>query len=254
MQKISRIANGLNGMAKTALDAVLPPRCIATGQIVDAQGMVAPAFWRELNFIDDPMCATCGHPFDYDTGPDAVCAACIAREPDFDRARSALSYDDVSRKLVLNFKYGDQLHAAAAFVPWLKRAGAAFLREDALLVPVPLHRRRLWQRRYNQSALLAQALSAQTGIACQSDLLVRTRHTPPQKGMNARERRKNVRRAFALRDRCAGMAEGRAVVLIDDVFTSGATLNECAKILKKAGAESVCALTLARVSDRAARL
>jgi ComF family protein len=231
-----------------AIDLLLPPRCIATGDIVDAPGLLSPSAWTALTFIEAPFCATCGLPFTFETSITTVCASCIDLEPVFDAARSAVVYNDASRKLVIDFKYGDRMHYVETFTPWLMRTGEKLLDEADLIIPVPLHARRLWRRRFNQSAVLAQALSKRTGKACLPDGLIRLRQTVPQKGLSRKNRADNVKNAFAVNGRYLMQMKGRNVLLIDDVFTSGATLNECARTLKKYGAAQVFVLTLARVT------
>jgi ComF family protein len=239
---------------RSALDIILPPRCIGTGEIVEAQGLISPEFWSKLSFISAPLCDACGIPFPFETPENfkmssgTLCAACLERRPAFERARAAVIYNDASRKLVVGFKYGDKPHYARTFAPWLARAGAELLEEAEILVPVPLHRRRLWQRRFNQSAVLAQALASLSGKACLPDALERQRHTPPQQGLSRKHRNDNVKNAFQVPKRCRAAVEGRNILLIDDVYTSGATLDECARTLKKARAASVNVLTIARVS------
>jgi ComF family protein len=238
----------LGRLMRRAVDFLLPPRCLATGDIVAEHGTLSPAFWSELTFIEAPCCETCGIPFPFAATMGALCASCLELAPVFDRARSAVVYNEASRKLVIDFKYGDRLHAADTFLPWLRRAGAALLAETDYLVPVPLHRRRLWHRRFNQSALLAQGLAKSAGIPCLPDGLLRLRHTAQQKGLNRKERHRNVQNAFAVNGRHLPRLAGKNILLIDDVFTSGATLNECARILKKNKAQKVQVLTLARVT------
>lgn len=230
------------------IDLLLPPRCMGSGAIVDRPGLVAPAFWSELNFITDPCCDTCGLPFGFQALAGTLCASCLEDPPHYDRARSAVVYNDASRKLVIAFKYGDRMHAALTFTPWLLRAGAELLAESDLLVPVPLHPRRLWSRRFNQSAVLAQAAARGAGKRCLPGGLQRLRATVPQQGLTRKDRRDNVHNAFALDPRYADDIAGKTVMLVDDVFTSGATLNECARTLKKAGAARVFVLTVARVT------
>lgn len=232
---------------KVVLDALLPPHCLACETAVDHFGALCPSCWRRLSFISAPQCALCGVPFEYDLGDDALCAACTARRPAYDRARAVLLYDETSRGLVLGFKHGDRLHGANAFGAWLARAGAPLLAQAELLVPVPLHRRRLFARRYNQAALLAHAAGRASGVKVASDLLKRLRATPSQGGMSASERRRNVRGAFEIAPGREAEVAGRALVLVDDVFTTGATAEACARALKRGGAGRVDVLTLARV-------
>ena len=165
----------------------------------------------------------------------------------FARARSVLVYDDASRPLILGFKHGDQTHAAAAFGNWLARAGSEMLAEADLVVPVPLHRWRLFRRRFNQAALLGKAVARRAGVRCVPDLLVRGRATPSQGGLSRSGRQRNVKGAFAVRPKRLRDVTGARIVLIDDVLTTGATVSECARVLLRAGAARVDVLTLARV-------
>jgi ComF family protein len=232
------------------LDLVLPPRCIACGEEVDAVNALCVACWRKLTFLGEPCCACCGLPFAHDLGAGALCGACAEARPAYDRARSALRYDDGSRGLILAFKHGDRLHGAPAFGDWMRRAGAALLADADLLMPVPLHWTRLLSRRYNQAALLAYAVHRAGGPRVAPDWLIRRRRTPSQGEFGPEGRLRNVRSAFALK---AGKSvRGLKIVLVDDVLTTGATLEECARVLKRAGAAGVDALALARCLRTAA--
>ena len=210
--------------------------------------MMSPGFWRELAFIETPFCQTCGIPFASPALAGALCASCLETAPHFDSARSAVVYNDASRKVILDFKYGDRLHAVKTFAPWLQRAGAELIAQSDIFIPVPLHRKRLWQRRFNQSAVIARELSLRTGIKCLSYGLRRMRHTVPQKGLTRKDRHANVKNAFYIDAAAMSDIQGKAVLLIDDVYTTGATLNECARTLKKNGAARVMVLTIARVT------
>ncbi|MEI9983911.1 MAG: ComF family protein [Aliidongia sp.] len=238
-------------LGRGLLDLVLPPRCILCQGRVDAPGTLCAPCWRGISFLGEPCCSCCGLPFPYEAGPgEILCAGCLAHRPRFDRARSVFVYDDHSRGLVLALKHGDRLQSVPAFGQWLARAGAALLAEADLIVPVPLHWTRLWRRRYNQSALLAQAACAawrrqgRPGPVVMPDLLLRRRRTPSQGRRTRIQRAENVRGAFRLK-RGADI-QGRRVLLIDDVLTSGATVEECARVLHRAGAARVDVLTLAR--------
>ena len=242
-------SSALGRFCLQAVDLLLPPRCLGTGEIVDSQGMITPACWSQLNFIDAPYCNCCGLPFSFGATADMLCAACLDDEPQFDTARACVIYNDISRQMILDFKYGDRLHAVDTFLPWLQRAGAGMLAQTDIIVPVPLHARRLWQRRFNQSALLAQSLARHNQHTTYlPDGLMRKRHTLPQKGLSRKERHENVKNAFAVAPRHTQQLSGKTVMIVDDVYTSGATLNECARILKKAGAAQVFVLTIARVT------
>lgn len=245
-------------IAEIALDTILPPRCVVTGEMVDKQGMVAPGAWGELDFINDPMCYKCGVPFGFEsagmadiagveTDDGVQCLQCMDYPPPYDSARSALKYNDHSRNMILGFKHADQTHAARAFVPWLKMAGAEMLEEADVLIPVPLHRWRLLKRRYNQSAIMAHFLHKETRTPILYEGLLRTRYTATQGHLNFAERRKNVKRAFVVNTKYEDKIKGKTLILLDDVYTTGSTAKECSKALVKAGAKAVHILTLARV-------
>lgn len=233
---------GLRSAFGRVLDLLLPPRCLACGDVV-AAGDLCAACWGGIGFIGPPLCARCGHPFTF-AEEGSLCPECAATPPVFGRARAAMRYDEASRNLVLAFKHGDRTHGAPAFGRWMRRAGAELLEDADFLLPVPLHWTRLFHRRYNQSALLAHAVHAAGGPPVAADWLLRKRRTPPQGKLNGAARDANVKGAFALRRGRA--VDGLRLVLVDDVFTSGATVRECARILLRAGAARVDVLTLAR--------
>jgi ComF family protein len=236
----------LRAAAMHAVNAVLPPRCVVTGDIVGAQGMISPAAFKDLSFIADPFCKCCGVPFAYDMGAGALCAECLSDPPPYDSARAAVKYDDASRPLILGFKHGDKTHAAPGFVPWMERAAADILSAADMLVPVPLYWMRLVSRRYNQAAIIAAFINRNTGINIQLHGLRRVRSTVTQGHMRAADRAKNVRGAFAANP--AVDFKNKNVIIVDDVYTTGATVKECARVLKKSGAARVDVLTLARVT------
>jgi ComF family protein len=248
--------SGLMAAGRRVLDAILPPHCLSCGVDVEEPGTLCPACWDKITFLSAPVCACCGVPFEFDVGEGTLCAACIGRAPAFQRARAVLLYDDESRGLILGFKHADRTEAAPAFGRWLARAGAELTAECDMIVPVPLHWSRFWRRRYNQSALLAHALSRAAHLGGERvgrrlpvipDLLVRHRRTPSQGGLGAKGRARNVRGAFRVKPRFQARLKGARVLLVDDVFTTGATAEACARVLLRAGAGSVDVLTLARV-------
>lgn len=241
------LRSGAGRLARTVLDAVLPPRCLSCGTVVAGDGALCPPCWGRLAFIAAPHCARCGLPFAFEVAPDAWCGDCVRGEPIFGRARAALHYDDASRPLVLAFKHGDGTHAAPALGRWMAQAAGDLARDAELVVPVPLHRWRLFRRRYNQSALLASALARLVDRPVAVDILLRRRRTPSQGGLSRAGRIANVRGAFAVSGRGPDAVTGRHVLLVDDVMTTGATLSECARVLRRAGAAEVDVVTLARV-------
>lgn len=235
--------SGIARAIRWGLDALLPPRCLVCGRVVESEALCADC-WRGLRFLARPVCEACGVPFEADPGPGALCGACAAERPAFARARAAFVYDEASRGLILGFKHGDRTDAAPAFGTWLQRAGAELLADADVLAPVPLHWTRLFARRYNQAALLARALGERTGIPVEAGLLAR-RRTPAQGKLNPSARERNLRGAIAVPEKAR--VAGRRILLIDDVLTTGATANACARALMAAGASAVDVLTLARV-------
>jgi ComF family protein len=241
------LKKGFSHAIRVGLDLLLPPRCISCQSSTDLPGELCATCWSEVRFIDDPICAACGFPFEYDLGPGALCAACHTQPPQYARARTVMAYDDHSRGLVLAFKHGDRLEGAPTLARWMARAGRELLADADIIAPVPLHRWRLLSRRYNQSAVLANQIARTADCLSVPDLMSRVRATPSQGGLSRSQRRKNVSGAFAVRSQRRAEVEGRKVLLIDDVMTTGATVDACAKVLVKAGAERVDILTLARV-------
>jgi ComF family protein len=238
------VSNPLRRIGRAVVDGVLPPRCLACGEIVDDPDALCGRCWRGITFFAPPWCVACGLPFPHPMGEDALCADCVRERRSWHQARAVLRYDKNSRHLVLGLKHGDRTHLAGAFGRWMNRAGSEILAGADVLVPVPLHWTRLFQRRYNQAALLAQAIRSSGGPDVAADWLVRRRRTPAQGRLGPTARERNVRGAFAIR---AGRSfAGKRVVIVDDVLTTGATVEECARVLKRGGAASVSVLTLAR--------
>jgi ComF family protein len=244
MQLTATLPAQLRRIGRAVVDGILPPRCLSCGAIVDEPDALCGPCWAAMTFFAPPWCAVCGLPFPHPMGDDAICADCARDRPSWDRARAVLRYDKHSRHLVLALKHADRTHLARALGGWMRRAGVEVLDGADLVVPVPLHWTRLFARRYNQAGLLAHAIRAAGGPAVAPDWLVRRRRTPSQGRLGAAARARNVRGAFALRP--GRSIRGRRIVLIDDVLTTGATVEECARVLRRAGAEFVGVLTLAR--------
>src|SRR5471032_948554 len=231
-------------VAKAVLDLLFPPLCIGCRAQVGEAGFCASC-WSGITFLDGPGCACCGLPFPVALEGENVCAACLARPPAFDSARAIFVCDQTSRGAVLALKHADRLELVPGFARWLSRIGRAVLEDSDLVVPVPLHPLRLWRRRYNQAAELARRL-ARDGKLSYATALARSRPTPSQGAMaSAKARRRNVLGAFKVPD--PARVAGRRVLLVDDVLTTGATAEACARALKRAGAKRVHVLALARV-------
>jgi ComF family protein len=244
-----RIAHGVwKHTARLALDIALPTLCVACREPVDGDGVCA-ACWAKLSFIAPPFCPRLGIPFVYDPGPDMLSMEAIANPPAYARARAAVRYDDVARTLVHALKYQDRTDLAPAMGLWMARAGRELLAEADVLVPVPLHWKRGWSRRYNQSGALAREIERQTRVKLSSEALRRVRPTQQQIGLSRKERASNVQGAFKVAADRQSLIHGRRVVLIDDVLTSGATVDACARALLRAKAASVDVLVFARVVD-----
>ncbi|MGE0109014.1 MAG: ComF family protein [Bdellovibrionales bacterium] len=226
------------------MDFLLPPLCLNCDSPVAAHQSLCPDCWKQLHFIAPPFCACCGASFDLPVEAGTLCAACLDRLPSYDAARSVFMYDDVSKGLILRLKHADQLHPVPALAAWLIKVGGEFWGQADMMVPVPLHRWRLLKRRYNQAALLARAVARQIKIPVSYDVLQRIRATDSQGHKNRQERYDNLRGAFAVKNSAA--VKGRKIVLIDDVLTTGATVDTCARLLKEAGAAQVFVVTLAR--------
>jgi ComF family protein len=253
----------LLGFGQVIADVLLPAQCLNCGRPVSGAAGVCATCFAAITWLDDNACDRCGVLLD-SPAPDVPlmapgahhyhrlqCIDCHERPPPFGHSRAVMVYDHSSRDIVLRLKHADRIEAVPTLARWMARAGADLLKAEPLLIPVPLHWRRLFQRRDNQAALLAQAVSRQCGLRCLADGLQRTRHTlsqgnfdlqGPQGGRQARQR--NIQDAFRITDSRRIM--GRSVVLVDDVMTTGATVGECARLLLEHGAQSVDVLVVAR--------
>jgi ComF family protein len=246
--RIRRTGEVLHALGRAVLDLALPPLCPACREPVDGRGLCA-ACWSKLSFITRPYCERLGIPFAYDPGPGILSMEAIADPPAYSRARAAVRFDEISRALVHALKYGDRLDLAPMMGRWISRAGGELLTEADALVPVPLHWRRLWARRFNQSAMLAAAISAESKVPVAANALKRVRATAQQVGLTRSERAANIQGAFRVPAESKPLVAGRRLVLVDDVLTSGATVDGCARALLRAGAANVDVLIFARVAE-----
>ncbi|MBI1201806.1 MAG: ComF family protein [Rhodopseudomonas sp.] len=244
---IARATAALQRGGKFILDIALPPLCPSCREPLGSGTGLCAACWSRLSPIEQPYCPRLGIPFVYDPGPGIISMEAIAHPPAFGRARAAVRYDEIARKLVLSFKYADRLDLAPMMGAWMARAGQELLEGADALLPVPLHWRRLWSRRFNQAASLAGAISSHCGVPVWPDVLARVRATPQQVGLSKVERADNVQGAFRVPANQKARVKGRRLVLIDDVLTSGATVDTCTRALLRAGAANVDVLVFARV-------
>jgi len=243
---------GLEAAVRTALDLIFPPQSLDAGPLPQSPGFSAEA-WSRISFIDGPLCDGCGTPFEYDQGEGVRCADCLAKPRAFARARAACLYDEASRGPILQLKHADRTDLAPLFARWLSRAARDLLAEADAIAPVPLHPSRLLGRRYNQAAEIARPLSRLAGVAYLPDALVRLRATGTQGGKSGSGRRRNVAAAFGVPARRAAQVAGKRILLIDDVMTTGATLEGCSRALLAAGAACVDVAVIARVKESANR-
>jgi ComF family protein len=241
------ISTVLRPFCRRLLDLILPPLCVTCKAPVRQVGEICDTCLPQLLQLDPPFCGVCGVPLRDGQTHGLHCTACLKTPPVFTTARAPFIYEGLVRDCILRFKHGDEIHAAPTYAGWMIVAGRDLLAAADLIVPVPLHRWRLFRRRYNQSALLAYELSKWSGKPCAPDLLLRVRPTPSQGHLHKKDRRQNVTGAFGLNPRYSGQLAGKTVLLIDDVMTTGATVDSCAATLLEAGAKAVTVLTLARV-------
>jgi ComF family protein len=230
-----------------AIGLVYPPSCVACqGATAEAQGL-CPACWGGIGFIERPYCERLGTPFAIDLGAGLISPAAMADPPVFARARAVCRFDGTARELVHRLKYGDRLELAITLGRMMARAGHELLAGADLVIPVPLHRTRLWSRRFNQAAALAQVVARQGGVALAPAALARVKRTRQQVGLTRAQRADNLQGAFRVLPAMKPLVEGRRLVLVDDVLTTGSTANAASRALLRAGASQVDILTFARV-------
>ena len=247
-QRLRRIGGAVRTLLSHAVDLALPPLCPACREPVVGQAL-CPDCWSKLHFIAPPYCERLGIPFAYDPGPGLLSMQAIADPPAYGRARAAVRYDDIARTLVHAFKYGDRLDLAPTLGGWMAAAGRELLADADAVVAVPLHWRRLWARRFNQSALLAEVIARQSGRPVADTAVDRVKATVQQVGLTRAQRADNIQGAFRVSVAGKAAVAGRRLVLVDDVLTTGATVDGCTRALLRAGAANVDVLTFARVVD-----
>lgn len=228
-------------------NVLLPPTCLGCHEITERQGSLCPKCWNRVRFIERPYCEALGTPFSINHGDGALSGDALADPPPFRRLRAVAAYGDVSRKLVQALKYNDRTDLSPWMAAWMQRAGHELLADAGVIVPVPLHPVRYLTRRFNQAAELGRQLAAFSGVPFDPAILQRTRRTRQQVGLGVNERLDNVRGAFSVPEEMRSRLAGKSVLLVDDVYTTGATVKAATKVLKRAGAAHVDVLVFARV-------
>lgn len=234
-----------NSILSGLLDFIIPPLCPICKQPIKTAHCLCPNCFEKIQFISYPYCIKCGRPFEFDIPEETRCGACSKKDPVFHKARAAFIYDSNSKQLILPFKHSDHLELTPLLTNMLYQAGKELFAETDVLLAVPLHRLRFIKRKYNQAGVLAKSLADKINKPYLSNVLIRARSTPSQGHMRPAERKKNVSGAFKIIH--PELIKGKRILIIDDVFTTGATVSECTKILRKNGAKHVSVLTLARV-------
>lgn len=236
----------LAGIAQRATDFLFPPACPGCGRMLSRHSAVCTACWQKIVFIERPYCEVLGIPFGHDLGQGILSAEAIANPPDFDRLRSVCAFNGTARNLVHALKYRDRTELAPMLALWMARAGKEILADCDAIVPVPLHSFRLMSRKFNQAAELALALSRLSGKPMLAAAVRRTRNTEHQVGLGRTGRAENVRGAFRVTERGRTELVGKRIVLVDDVYTTGATVSAIARVARRAGVADISVLTFAR--------
>jgi len=245
--KVSIISRCLRTPVKRCLDFLYPPGCPCCGSAISEPHALCARCWGEIRFIERPYCERLGTPLPVHSAERLFSPAAIANPPVFNRARAAVCYDKNARALVHRFKYGDRPELARLMGRLMAVAGKEILQEADLILPVPLHRWRLWRRRFNHAMELAAAIAQHSGLTCDPFILARIRGTRPQNELTKAQRRENLTGAFAVSDEARMLVQGKNIILIDDVLTTGATANAAAHTLMRAGASNIDVLTFASV-------
>jgi ComF family protein len=230
-----------------ATNIVFPAKCVICNVMTSEGLALCSECWKKIDFITDPNCELCGFPFDFDAGEGVFCAECNQAPPYFDKALSLFKYSKHSKALIFKLKYHDQLHVAQ-FLARLIADKLQKLYEYRVVMSVPLHGKRIRKRLYNQSAVIGSHVAKLTRLEFFPNALIKKRHDTPQNQLSRRQRKKNVLNSFDIADEDKKFIEGRNIILIDDVYTTGSTANECSKTLKKAGCGKILVVTAARVT------
>lgn len=230
------------------LDIIFPQKCYLCEEISETKG-ICHACWKKINWISEPKCKICGYPFILEI--DNVCGKCLQEKPYFDKAISVFEYNDFSKKLIVMFKHYDLTNLMEQIANMMYGVSEQEIKNSHAIIPVPISFYKRIRRKYNQSELIAQKISQLSGIKYEPRILIKQKNTQDQEELSAQKRKRNLIGAFSLNKHAFDKINGKKVVLVDDVFTTGATANECSKILKKNGAVSITLITLARVLIKA---
>jgi ComF family protein len=245
-KKISELTSQAN---KSFIDYLFPPVCLNCLASLEVPHKVCPDCWKNIDFLIAPLCEVKGTPFPFDLEPGTISATALKKPPHYDKARGVAAYEGTMKELIHKLKYNDRHEFLNLFVTWMSFAGKELIQQSDLIVPIPLYKSRLWERRFNQSALLAKRLSEKTQIPYECSILRRQKKTRSQVGLTSKERYQNLKNAFVIEETKRNKLEGKSILVIDDVITTGATINSAAIALKKSGASSVNILSLAIVTN-----
>lgn len=228
-------------------DVIFPTKCPICFSIINPEGQFCFECWGNIYFISDPSCQRCDYPFEFDIGADSLCASCIEQEHYFNRAISVMKYGDASKRIIHKLKYADKIHIAkniaSLMYSKLNKEGIA----ADFIVPVPMHRKKIRKRLYNQSALIANHLSRISNIPILANALKKIKHHSPQTGLRRELRKSNIKNTFSINREYVSDIHNKALLLVDDVYTTGATVDECSRILKQSYCSEVNVITLTRV-------
>jgi ComF family protein len=237
------IYNELRDIVCNIKELFFPAKCDLCSALVDSEGLCTKC-WTNISWISEPKCKICGNPFDVNV--DAICASCSAEKPHFDNAASVFRYDDFSRGIILKFKHLDATHMAKRLASWMYRAAEREVQHADVITTVPIHMWKRIRRKYNQSELLASEISKISGVHYEPRILEKTKNTKQQEGLSRKHRMKNVVGSFGINEKYKNFVKNKNIILVDDVFTTGATVNECSAILKMHEAKNVTVVTIAK--------
>ena len=238
---------GIKKALQRAVNIIFPAKCVVCNVLTSEDLLICSECWKDIEFIVDPKCERCGFPFDFDAGSGALCAECHREPPFFDKAFSLFKYSKHSKSFIHKLKYHDQLHIAS-FLAKLVSHKLQNLYEYRVVIPVPMHAKRIRERLYNQSAVLAGQIAKISKLDFLPNALIKKRYDTPQSKLSGQERKRNVLNSFAVSDNDKKFIEDKRVILVDDVYTTGSTVNECSKALKRAGCKKILVITMARVA------